>query len=408
MTTDVTHPTGTGDPGPALMPTDRSRPFDPPDRLAELRRDAPVVRLRYPDGHLGWLVTGYHIAREILVDQRFSARSELKRVPVRRPSAEPFFGRPALPGWFLDMDPPRHTRFRRLLAGHFTARRAEALAPRIERIVAEHLEAMAAAGGPIDLVDAFALPIPSLVICELIGVPYAERGEFQRNSATLFSLEVTADEANAAMAVLDGFLLDLVRRRRQEPADDLLSRLTATGELSDEELTGVGVLLLTAGHETVASMLGLGTLALLCHPAQARQLRASDGDVPGAVEELLRYLSIFHFGVPRTPLEDVEIAGVALRAGESITISIPAANRDPDRFEGPDVLDLTRSARGHLAFGFGVHQCIGQNLARVQMRIAYPALLRRFPGLRPAVPISDVQFSGDMGFYGVHELPVTW
>jgi cytochrome P450 len=408
VTTDVTHPAGTGDPEPALLPTGRSRPFDPPDLLAELRQDAPVCRLRYPDGHLGWLVTGYRTAREILVDPRFSARSELKRVPVRRPSAEPFFGRPALPGWFLDMDPPQHTRFRRLLAGQFTARRTAALAPRVEQIVAEQLEAMATAGGPVDLVDAFALPIPSLMICELLGVPYAERAEFQRNSATLFSLEVTAEEANAAMAVLDAFLLDLVRRRRREPAADLLSTLTASGELTDEELTGVGVLLLTAGHETVASMLGLGTLALLCHPAQARLLRDGGVDVPGAVEELLRYLSIFHFGVPRTPLQDVEIAGVPMRAGESVTISIPAANRDPDRFEEPDVLDLTRSARGHLAFGFGVHQCIGQGLARVQMHIAYPALLRRFPGLRLAVPLPEVRLSGDMGFYGVHQLPVTW
>ncbi len=306
------------------------------------------------------------------------------------------------------MDRPDHTRFRRLLAGHFTARRTEALAPRIERIVTEHLDAMAAAGGPCDLVDAFALPIPSLVICELLGVPYAERAEFQHNSATLFSLEVTADEASEAMAVLDALLLDLVRRRRQEPAGDLLSALTASGELSDDELTGVGVLLLTAGHETVASMLGLGTFALLCHPEQLRRLRDGDVDVPNAVDELLRYLTIFHFGVPRTPLEDVEVGGVLIRAGESVTVSLPAANRDPAQFTDPDVLDLSRPVRGHLAFGYGVHQCIGNNLARVQGRIAYPALLRRFPTLSLAVPPEDVRLSDDMGFYGVYHLPVTW
>jgi cytochrome P450 len=408
VTTDVTQQPGSTGSEPAGMPTFRSSPFDPPDRLSELRREGPVSRLRYPDGHLGWLVTGHAVARTVLADQRFSARSELKRVPVARPSVDPFYGRPALPGWFLDMDPPDHTRIRRLLAGHFTARRAEALTPRVERIVAEHLDAMAAAGGPCDLVDAFALPIPSMVICELLGVPYAERAEFQRNSATLFSLEVTADEANEAMAVLDALLLDLVRRPRQEPPGDLLGALSASGELSDEELTGVGVLLLTAGHETVASMLGLGTFALLCHPKQLRLLHDGDVDVPNAVDELLRYLSIFHFGVPRTPLEDVEVGGVLMRAGESVTVSLPAANRDPARFTDPDALDLARPARGHLAFGFGMHQCIGQNLARVQMRIAYPALLRRFPTLRLAVPPQDVRLSGDMGFYGVHHLPVTW
>ncbi|MEV7229899.1 cytochrome P450 [Polymorphospora sp. NPDC051019] len=408
MTTDVTQqPSSTGS-EPAGMPTLRSNPFDPPDRLAELRRTGPVTRLRYPDGHLGWLVTGHAVARAILADQRFSARSELKRVPVARPSVAPFYGRPALPGWFLDMDPPDHTRLRRLLAGHFTVHRAEALTPRIERIVAERLDAMAAAGGPCDLVDVFALPIPSMVICELLGVPYAERAEFQRNSVTLFSLEVTADEADAAMAALDTLLRDLVRRPRQEPPGDLLGALSASGRLSEEELTGVGVLLLTAGHETVASMLGLGTFALLCHPEQLRLLHDGNVDVTNAVDELLRYLSIFHFGVPRTPLEDVEIGGVPIRAGESVTVSLPAANRDPARFTGPDTLDLARPARGHLAFGFGVHQCIGQNLARVQMRIAYPALLRRFPSLRLAVPTQDVHLSVDMGFYGVHHLPVTW
>ncbi|WP_229399204.1 cytochrome P450 [Micromonospora okii] len=408
MTTDVARQPGSAGSEPAGMPTLRTRPFDPPDRLAELRREGPVSRLRYPDGHLGWLVTDYAVARAILADQRFSARSEFKRVPVARPSVDPFYGRAALPGWFLDMDAPDHTRFRRLLAGHFTVRRAEALTPRVERIVVEHLDAMAADGGPCDLVEKFALPIPSMVICELLGVPYAERAEFQRNSATLFSLEVTADEANEAMSSLDALLLDLVRRHRQAPRGDLLGALGASGELSDQDITGVGVLLLTAGHETVASMLSLGTFALLCHPQQLRLLRDGEIDVTNAVDELLRYLSIFHFGVPRTPLEDVEIGGVLMSAGESVTVSLPAANRDPARFTDPDTLDLARPARGHLAFGFGMHQCIGQNLARIQMRIAYPALLRRFPSLRLAVPPQDVRLSGDMGFYGVHHLPVTW
>lgn len=390
------------------MPTARVNPFDPPESLARYREGEPIRRLRYPDGHVGWLVTGYEHARAILANPRFSARSEWKRLPVSRPGAEPFIGQPALPGWFLDMDPPRHTRFRRLLAGQFTARRSEALAPRITEIIEEHLTAMAAAGPPADLVERFALPVPSLVICEILGVPYAERAEFQRHSVTLFSLDATARQGRDAMAALEGLLLDLVRARRARATADLLGGLAADSDMTDEEIAGVGVLLLTAGHETVASMLGLGTFVLLCHPSQADALRAGTISPENAVEELLRYLTIFHFGVPRTAAEDVEIAGVRMAAGECVTISLPAVNRDADRFPAADRLDLGRAARGHLAFGYGVHQCIGQNLARVQMRIGFPALFRRFPRLRLAVAAHEVETTGDMGFYGVHHLPVAW
>ncbi|WP_329182135.1 cytochrome P450 (plasmid) [Streptomyces decoyicus] len=394
-------------PSPAVpLPTERSCPFSPPDPLAGYREREPIRRLRYPDGHEGWLVTGHRLARQILADGRFSARAELKRVPVARPGADPFIGQPALPGWFVDMDPPEHTRFRRLLAGQFTVRRTRELRPRIERLVEEHLDAMADTGPPADLVENFALPIPSLVICELLGVPYADRAEFQHNSTVLFSLDVSAEEGAAAMDALTAFLQDLIRRKRTRPTADLLSRLAHESDLDDVELAGAGVLLLTAGHETVASMLGLGSYALMSNPEQAALL-TDPATVDRAVEELLRYLTIFHFGVPRTPLTDAEIGGRLLRTGESVTISLPAANRDPERFEDPDRLDLTRNAVAHLAFGYGVHQCIGQNLARMELRAGYPALFRRFPGLRLAVPPEQVRLGG-AGFYGVHRLPVTW
>ncbi|GGT22436.1 MULTISPECIES: cytochrome P450 [Streptomyces] len=387
---------------------DRDRPFDPPPELAALHARGPVSRLRYPDGHLGWLVTGHEAARRVLADPRFSARSELKRVPVARPGTDPFYGSPALPGWLVDMDAPHHTRLRRQLMGWFTARRTRALAPRIERIVGDHLEAMAALGGRADLVEAFALPVPSMVICELLGVPYGERASFQRNSATLFRIDATAAEAAAAMAELDAFLTELARHRRRAPGEDLLSALAAGGELTTAEVAGVGALLLSAGHETTAGSLGLGTFALLCHPGEAARL-ADDPSLAGnAVEELLRYLTIFHFGVPRSPLEDVVLEGRTLRAGESVTVSLSAANRDPARFADPDRLDLARPASGHLAFGHGPHQCIGQHLARTEMRIAFPALFARLPGLKLAVPASEVPLGEDMGFYGVHRLPVAW
>lgn len=395
-------------PVPVRLPVARTTPFDPPEELGRLRADDPLRPLVYPDGHVGWLVTSYALARGVLADSRFSARSELKRVPVRRPGAEPFIGEPALPGWFVDMDPPEHTRYRRLLAGQFTLRRLTRLQPEVDRIVAGRLDALAAAGPPADLVELFALPIPSLMICELLGVPYADRESFQRDSNALFSLKVTAREGAEAMDRLTGYLLELVRRKRARPRDDLLSGLILSGGLGDAQIAGAGVLLLTAGHETVASMLGLGTYALLSHPAQKERLTAGAVQADVAVEELLRYLTIFQFGVPRSPLEDVELAGRTIRKGESVTVCLPAANRDPHRFELPDELDLGRAARGHLAFGYGVHQCIGQNLARMELRTALPALLRRFPELEPAVPAHEIPLSNDAGFYGVHRLPVRW
>lgn len=393
---------------PVRHPTVRENPFDPPPELGTYREDGALRRLRYPDGHLGWLVTSHTLARAILSDRRFSARSETKRAPVARPGADPFFGVPALPGWLVDMDPPQHTRIRRLLTGRFTVRRMKELRPRIEALVEDHLEAMARTGPPADLVTQFALPVPSLVICELLGVPSAERAVFQRDSATLFSLEVSAEEASAAMDRLDGLLRDLTEYRRGHPEDDLLSALVQDGTLATEEIAGLGVLLLTAGHETTASSLSLGTFALLSHPDQLDRLKGDPSLVDGAVEELLRYLTIFHFGVPRTPLEDVELAGHVLHEGESVTVSLPAANRDPQQFARPDELDIGRRAQGHMAFGYGIHQCIGQNLARVEMRIAFPALFQRFPTLALGVPREEVPLSSDMGFYGVHRLPVTW
>lgn len=394
---------------PISLPVARSTPFDPPKELGRLRASDPLRRLIYPDGHVGWLATSYPLARAMLADPRFSARSELKRVPIRRQGADPFIGKPALPGWFIDLDPPHHTRYRQLLAGLFTVRRIGQLQPEVERIVNDQLDAMAAAGPPAELVEQFALPIPTLAICGLLGIPYADRSGFHRDSAILFNLGVTAQQGADAMHRLTDYLLKLIRRKRARPAYDLLSSLAQRQELTDAEIAGIGVLLLTAGHETVASMLGLGAFALLSsHRHQLELLRDGAVSPVFAVEELLRYLTIFQYGVPRSPLEDIGLAGHRIRTGECITISLPAANRDPDRFIQPDMLDLARNARGHLAFGYGAHQCLGQHLARLELRIALPVLLRRFPGLRLAMPADKVSLSADVGFYGVHSLPVTW
>ncbi|MGW0586232.1 cytochrome P450 [Streptosporangium sp. NPDC002607] len=389
------------------FPFGRPDPFTPPERLASLREERPVTRMTYPDGRVGWLVTSYPAVRSILADPRFSSRRELLNVPVPFPLMQEM-RRPADPGMFIRMDPPDHTRYRKLLTAQFTVRRMKQLEPRIHEITEERLDAMEKAGPPQDLVREFALPIPSLVICELLGVPYSDREEFQQATAVLLNLESAVEDIRAAVARVAAFFARLIEFKRAEPADDLLSGLVTGGELTDEELGNIGFLLLAAGHETTANMLGLGTFALLQHPDQLAALRADPSLIDNTVEELLRYLSIIHIGPIRAALEDVEVGGELIRAGEVVTLSIQAANRDPSRFTDPDRLDITHPASGHLTFGHGLHQCLGQQLARVEMRTAFPMLFDRFPDLRLAVPAQEVRMRDTMSIYGVRELPVRW
>jgi cytochrome P450 len=391
---------------PITLPVKRTTPLEPPHELRRLRETAPMTRLAFPDGHVGWLVTGHATARAVLADRRFSARRELRHFPVTG-GARRRLDEASPPGMFINADPPDHTRYRRLLTGQFTVNRMRRLTPRIEEIVRARLDAIAQAGPPVDLVSEYALPIPSQVICELLGVPYEDRDTFQRNTRILLSLTATAEQAQEALEDIRGYIRDLVRAKQVEPTDDMLGGLVAAGELTEEELTNMGFLLLVAGHETTSNMLGLGTFALLEHPDQLRALREDPSLIDNTVEELLRYNSIIQFGTSRAALEDVEVGGRLVHAGETVVISIPAGNRDPDRFGSPETLDVTRPATGHLSFGHGIHQCLGQQLARIEMRVGYLELLRRFPTLRLAVPASEIR-ARDAGILGLHELPVTW
>ncbi|MFI8908607.1 cytochrome P450 [Streptomyces albidoflavus] len=388
--------------GTVSFPTERTCPFSPPPKLAELRDEHPVSRLAYPDGSAGWLVTGHAAARAVLSDQRFSARGELRRMAVGGGVAEP-----ARPGVFIFMDPPEHTRFRKIFTGEFTVRRTRKLEPKVERITADRIAAMREKGPLLDLVREFALPIPSLVICELLGVPYEDHAFFQRHSEIMLDHERTMEEAVHSYTVMAEFLGGLVRQKRDAPEDDLLSRL-ATADFTDIEAAGSAMLMLAAGHETTAKMLGLGTYLLLSHPDQMRLLRDRPELVDNAVEEMMRYLSIVQFGVVRGAVEDVELEGRLIRAGETVTVALSAANRDPGLFPDADVLDLTRNAGRHLGFGYGVHQCVGQQLARVEMRIAFRRLIAAFPGLRLDGDPGEIETTRLASMYGVRSLPVSW
>ncbi|MGW5449691.1 cytochrome P450 [Streptomyces asiaticus] len=395
---------------PTHLPTARSAgcPFDPPPELADLRDRAPLTRMEFPDGHLGWLATGHSVVRTVLSDRRFTHRNDLRHWPL----ADIGQGFPPIPGDMLHIDPPEHTRYRKLLAGKFTMRRMRRLTDRIEEIIAGRLAAMQRHGGPVDLVTAFARPIPTLTICELLGVPPGDREKFQQRSLATDDLAASAAEDVAAVVDMTyGDMQDYVRRllatKRAAPADDLLSEL-ATSDLTDDELAGFGAIMMHAGVDSTTSMLALGTFALLNRPEQLASLRADPALADRAVEELMRYLSVVHTG-SRAALEDVELAGQVIKAGETVAISAQAANRDPARFNDPDTLDIRRNAMGHLSFGTGVHPCLGRQLARLEMRAAFPALFTRFPTLRLAVPAEDVPTQDESVIpYGVHRLPVTW
>ncbi|WP_326615911.1 cytochrome P450 [Streptomyces decoyicus] len=398
-------------PIPQGLPMERDAgPFAPPRDISRLREARPVSPMVFPDGHEGWLVTGYDAVRRLMADTRFSSRQDIGilHVPYETPGMPaPTEPSPQIPGVFIAMDPPDHTRLRRRLTGAFTVKRMKQLEEHISDIAERQLDELARLAPPVDLVKEFALPVPSLVICALLGVPYADRETFQVNSAKFLEKDVSLEEKMAAYTGLTTYLAELVTRKRAAPGEDILSDLARQDDLTIEELTGAAFLLLLAGHETTANMLALGTFALLEHPEQLAELRADPDLMPGAVEELLRYLSIADIFY-RYATEDIELGGEIINKGSTVVVSLLAANHDPQRFDNPDTLDIHRTARGHLSFGHGIHQCLGQQLARIEMRAGFEGLLRRFPTLELAIPAAEVKLKTDMNIYGVHALPVTW
>jgi cytochrome P450 len=395
------------------MPRAAGCPFDPPPLLGRLQAEAPIVKVRLWDGSTPWLVTRHADQRVLLKDPRMSADIGHRHYPFVSASAA---ARAKSARGLINMDDPEHARLRRMVTAPFSIKRVEALRPAIQRIVDGLIDDLLADPQPADLVEAFALPVPSLVICELLGVPYADHDFFQTNSKLLITRTTPPQQALAATQRLLDYLDRLVADKMASPGDDLLSELAArvtAGELTQHEAAVMGRLLLVAGHETTANMIALGTLALLQHPDQLAELRETDDPrvIAAAVEELLRYLTIVHSGRRRVATADIEVDGMTIRAGDGVILANDIGNRDPVAFPDPDRLDIHRDARRHVAFGFGVHQCLGQNLARVELQVVYGTLYRRIPTLRLASEVTDldeVPFKHDGLVYGVYELPVTW
>jgi cytochrome P450 len=389
-----------------------SCPFAPPTGILALNEAKPVSRVEIWDGSTPWLITGYAEARALFSDSRVS-------VDDRRPGF-PHWNEGMLamvdkrPRSVFTTDADEHTRFRRMLSKPFTYKRVEDLRPAIQQITDEHIDAMLAGPQPADIVAALALPVPSLVISQLLGVPYEDAEFFQQHATIGLARYATGEDNVKGARELGKFLVRLVEAKMENPAEDAVSDLAErvkAGEIDVREAAQMGTGLLIAGHETTANMIGLGVLALLEHPDQLAVIRDAEdpGVIANAVEELLRYLSIIQNGQRRIALEDIEIGGESIRAGEGIIIDLAPANWDPKVFEEPDRLYLHRNNAAHnIAFGYGRHQCVGQQLARAELQIVFTTLFRRIPTLRLAVSIEDIPFKHDRLAYGVYELPVTW
>ena len=379
-----------------VVPLPRQCPYEPAAEYERFRAEAPLRKVRLADGRPAWLVLGYAEARALLADPRLTADRTHPSSPL--PVRLPAMSRPLV---LLGAEGDDQRRQRRMLIPAFTLKRVNALRPRLQAIVDKRLDDMLRAGPPVDLVPAFAMPVPSLAICELLGVPYADHEFFEENAR----LRHDPEHGQAASLRLSEYLMRLVEDKRRDPGDGLLDELLAQhyrdgGDLA--ELAGLGVALLVAGHATTSNMISLGTLTLLRHPDQ---LAALAEGLPAAVEELLRYASFDSAGLPRVATEDVTIAGQVIRAGEGVLIGTAVANRDPALLDRPGTLDTRRPPGHHLAFGHGIHQCLGQNLARAELQIALSSLFRRLPGLRLAA--DDGGLTTTTGA-GLDELLVAW
>jgi cytochrome P450 len=384
-------------------------PFEPPPEFTDLRARDTVTKTSTPAGVDAWVVSRYEDVRTVLSAPGISSRC----APSMHVTPDADLAREVMAGNILQLDGPEHARLRRMLTAEFTVRRVEALRPYIQRIVDEHIDELLAGPNPTDFYENFALPIPSLVICELLGVPYADREMFHKLSTVVTRIDTDREIAYAAYGQVRSYMQALFTAKLTEPGDDLMSRMIERSRESGQPLTvpemvELGATLLIAGHETTANMIALSTAALLRHPVELDKLRSDAELAPSAVEEMLRYLSVIQFGLFRQATQDVEVGSLTIKSGEWLVAALGSGNRDAGVYADPDTIDLQRKAKTHLAFGFGIHQCVGQQLARVELQEVYARLFRRIPTLRLATSLDAVEFKDKALVYGVEKLPVTW
>ncbi|MDB1089354.1 cytochrome P450 [Streptomyces sp. ACA25] len=409
---DVENPTAPADTAPASgcprqYPFHRPSAIELPPVYQDLRAEEPVAQVVLPSGDLGYIVSRHADAKLVLADPRFS------RAAMLAEGAPQLTVAPMPPNSLFSTDPPEHTRLRKLVTGEFTARRMRALEPRIQELTDALLDDMEKQGGPVDLNQALAFPLPVQVICELLGVPFEDREKFRAWSNAIVSLTShTPEEMVQQRMEMAGYIHQLIIRRKDDQGDDLLSALTVAheeeGKLDEVELIVMAMTLLVAGHETTVSMIGACVLTLLRHPEQLARLKEDPDSMGDMVEELLRINPIGDGGPLRIAVEDVEIAGTVIPKGSAVMAAVCSANRDPEVFDRAEEFRPERDHNPHLAFGHGVHHCLGAALARSELRITIGSLFRRFPTLRLATDVGSLRMKTGMLVHGLEKLPVTW
>ena len=391
----------------------RRCPFSPPPEYAEIRKNEGLSRVTMPDGSLAWIATRYDDVRAILGDSRFSTVPSTPGYPFIAPARAALL-KNEFPPTIIRMDSPQHTKYRRMLSKEFMVHHIEAMRPELQQTVNTLLDEFIAKGSPADLFEDFALTVPTTVISRMLGVPYEDRDFFQERSKAKLDLTADPEVPIRAGAEMREYLDRLITEKMVHPGtrSDLISRLVMSqvvpGHMTREEALATIELLLMGGHETTANMIALGTLSLLTNPDQKDALVADPSLVRNTVEEMLRFHTIVHYNGPRVALEDVEVGGTLIKKGEGVLALITAANRDPKAFAEPDKFDIHRPALHHVAFSYGVHQCLGQPLARAELQIVFSTLFQRLPTLRLAVPVEEIKFRYDAFVYGVDTLPVEW
>ncbi len=393
------------------LPRTRTNPFDPPAEYTLLRKESPISRFVWPNGVEGWLVTTYDAVRKLLADPRLSINRfnspppSLSMIKDRKPEA-------MLPRSLVAMDPPEHTPWRRAIVREMTPRWARGMEPRIQAITREYLDRIRETGPPTDLVANLALPVPSRVICEVLGVPEADQEFFQEQAEVRSQVGAPAEQVNAATTALYGYLNQLVAdKRKSGNAEDVLGRL-ARAEINGEPaphdiVVGQAMLLLIAGHETTANMIGLGVATLMNNRELIPDL-ADTAKGTALVEEIMRMHAIIQFGIVRRATADIDIDGVHIAEGDWVVSSLASANRDETRYSCPHAVDTSQQQSPHLTFGYGVHQCAGQSLARTEVRVVLRELFAAFPDLRTTMPVEELRYRYEMWVYGLYECPVVW
>jgi cytochrome P450 len=389
-------------------PFERTCPFAPPPKFAELRESQSVGQVRLWDGSKVWLATRYEDIRAILTDLRASSDTSLPGYPQ---SSRAAMMAKSSQRSFIRMDPPTHDAHRAMVARDFAVKRIRSFAPFIEDLVDDLLDAMAKEPPPVDLVQSLAQPVPAYVTCRLMDLPTSDSSYLQERIAKWVSLDTPPEVGEQANQDALAYFGALIEERMVKPGEDMISRLISDqvipGHLTKHELQHMLYTLLIGGYDTTANMISLSTITLLQHPDQLSELKADASLWARAIEELLRYHSVTHLAVFRLALADMQIGPVPVRAGEGLIASVMAANHDPGKFPDPDSLDIHRDARAHLAFGYGIHQCIGQSLARLELSIVLPKLFARFPTLALPENDSEIRIRNAL-VYGIESLPLRW